>query len=73
MVNQYPDTLSYENVAGELTSLNCRFVPARGTTFHKRQDGTELIYKFSIAFPFGTKNIPSGTIIVFLSNNNFLA
>ncbi|MDM8174783.1 hypothetical protein QT327_10510 [Olivibacter sp. 47] len=55
---QYPDRLVYGN-----KEVKCRFRPARGTKYLKKQDGSEVLFRFDIAFPVGTEPILTGTIV----------
>lgn len=62
VIEQYPDTLTYEDANGDEVSVKCRCRPSKGTTFRRKQDGTDVQVSFDIAFPFGTPSILLGTI-----------
>lgn len=55
---QYPDTLTYQG-----GTLKCRFVPSRENRTYKKQDGTEVLASYNIAFPLETPPLLLGTVI----------
>lgn len=58
--DQYPDSVTYEDQNGNEVIVECRFIPVRGTSFFRKQDGTEVQYSYDIAFPLETEPILSG-------------
>lgn len=55
---QYPDTLTYDGGA-----IECRFVPSRENRVYKKQDGTEVVASYEIAFPLDAPFLLIGTIV----------
>lgn len=63
VIEQYPDTLIYEDQHGDQKLVKCRFRPIKGNVFVRKQDGTDVSCSFDIAFPLDVDSILLGTIV----------